>query len=267
MPLPTDDRSRRRLLLWSVALCGLGADYCLQSGFGQGAKAESRPNVLMAGTNGSVEEKSGGGKFTRYRNARFGYELSHPETFVAEEPPQNGAGQSWISADGTFELNSFASFNSDGATPERLKQDLVRNNPRYRKADVATVAGDVVWVFSDEGPRAYGYAAIFSCRNQIVNVVEMSFPSKGPNRQRHNDLITSTVTGFTPDRSPECATGGSGASSAPGAAQSDDIFSDPSLKRLALYGWSTGGLQDGLWTAAVHGERATSNRQMLARLR
>jgi len=194
--------------------------------------------------------------FTRYKNARFGYSLTHPSSFVAEEPPHNGAGQSWLSKDGVFELNSFASFNSDEATPESLKQELTSDDPRFKKARQTTVGKDRVWLLSDEGPRAYGYAALFSCDNQILNVVELSFPSGGPERSRHNKFAELIVSSFEADRSPECA-GGGATTAATGAAQSGNLFFDPAIKRLLIHGWSSAGLQNGLWTAGVHGHQGS----------
>ncbi|MFA5898812.1 MAG: hypothetical protein WC829_06830 [Hyphomicrobium sp.] len=190
-----------------VVTCGLIA---FSSSFGGRAHAGN-------GDDSGLEERNlraPSSKFTRYRNARFGYELTLPSTFVAEEPPQNGAGQTWQSPNGAFELNSFASFNSDGATLESLKQNLLTGDARFKNAPAAAVAGDILWVLSDSGPRAHGYAAIFSCNNQIVNAVEISFPTGTPDRSRFDEIakgiVTSLRVGVGADTPPDCARGQGG---------------------------------------------------------
>lgn len=222
--------------------------------FGLGAPANAR--VIQTGNAADAE-------FVRYRNERFGYELMHPKTFVANDPPANGAGQSWTSTDGLFELNAFASFNSDGATLQSLKQDLLTGDDRFGNEPAAAIAGDILWVFSESGPRAHGYAAIFSCSNQVLNAVEISFPSKSADRDRFekiaNGIITSFKTGVGEDSPLHCGQPQHGASAATQATRppTDNPFSDPSLKRLAVYGWSTGGQQNGLWSAGISGENGT----------
>lgn len=245
----------------AMALCGVVALHFVCLGFGGQANAETAGGARVANTPATSQVAPEG--FVRYRNARFGYELVHPSTFVAADPPPNGAGQSWVSADGMFELNSFASFNSDGATLQSLRQDLLDNDDRFRGAPVAEVAGYVLWVYSDSGPRTHGYAAIFSCSNQIVNAVEVSYPTDAPDRGRFEQFLTSIIEGFRPgvgEDTPSGCNGDSQQSSAAGDAgpsPGDHPFSDPSLKRLAVYGWSTSGLQNGLWTAGINGENGT----------
>lgn len=262
-PLATGTGRPRRTILTAFALCALATLCFNTSGLGDRANA---------GTTGGTPTKTpkpsaanARSDFVRYRNARFGYELMHPRTFVAQDPPPNGAGQAWISADGMFELNTFASFNSDGATLQSLKQDLLTGDARFRNDPTAAVGGDVLWVFSESGPRAYGYAAIFSCNNQIVNGVEISFPARSPDRDLFHKLAEDIITGFKAgvgeDSPGDCEgapqSGGSAETQATTAQSADHPFSDPSLKRLAVYGWSTAGQQNGLWSAGINGGNGT----------
>lgn len=247
----------RQSIVALVVTCGLMA-FCLS--FGDGAYAGNADDSGMQ----QSDARAPSAEFARYRNPRFGYELTLPSTFVAQDPPANGAGQSWLSADGAFELNSFASFNSDGATLQSLKQNLLSGDARFRDAPAAAVAGDILWVFSDSGPRAHGYAAIFSCNNDVVNAVEISFPTGTPDRVRFDEIakgiVTSLRVGVGADTPPDCAMGQGGPLAATQAAapSTDHPFSDPSLKRLAVYGWSTAGLQAGLWASGTSGANGTA---------
>ena len=247
----------RQFIVALVVACVLMA---FSSSFGDRAHAGNTDDSEMQ----ERDLRAPSSKFTRYRNARFGYELTLPSTFVAQEPPQNGAGQTWLSADGAFELNSFASFNSDGASLQSLKQNLLTGDARFRDSPAAAVAGDMLWVFSESGPRAHGYAAIFSCNKQIVNAVEISFPTGTPDRGRFDEIakgiVTSLRAGVGADTPPECARGQEGPLVATQAAapSTDHPFSDPSLKRLAVYGWSTAGLQTNLWASGINGENGTT---------
>jgi serine/threonine protein kinase len=259
--------NRRRAVMAAIALCGLAALYYIYSSFDQSAPGP-------AGITQVDEQPSAAAalpaSFTPYKNARFGYELVHPDTFVADDPPQNGGGQSWVSADGMFQLNSFGSFNSDDSTLEGLREAALADQ-RYRGARVVNVGGDRLWVFNDAGPRANGYAAILSCNNQILNVVEISFPSGAPNREEFNGIAQRIIGGFQAGQgedTPDCNADGQ-ATTAPSPQPpeppapartfaSDHPFSDPSLMRLAIYGWSSGGFQNGLWTAGINGDNGTT---------
>lgn len=42
-----------------------------------------------------------------------------------------------------------------------------------------------------------------------------------------------------------------------GAARSDNLFLNPAVKRLLIFGWTAAGLQDGLWVAGIHGHKGS----------
>ena len=182
---------------------------------------------------------------------------------MPDAPPQNGGGQSFTSPDGTFQVTSFASFNSDGATPESLRRQLQADDPRYRNARVTASGDDGFSLLANDENRVNGYVAIFTCGNQLLNVLEVSFPASGPNFATHRDLANRITQSFRPGQGEDGPTDCSSSSAPPppnaNAAQPNfnepqptGLFADPSLRRLAVYGWSAGGIQNGLWAAGIN---------------
>ncbi|HWB05648.1 MAG TPA: hypothetical protein VG796_21695 [Verrucomicrobiales bacterium] len=51
-----------------------------------------------------------------YQNPRFGFSLPVPPGMKTERPPDNGGGQSFVSADGKFKVAGWGHFNADEAT-------------------------------------------------------------------------------------------------------------------------------------------------------
>lgn len=259
--------NKRRIVAGALAVLGLAALYYIYSSFEQGLNT-TRPNEFAQPAPAPQTQPPQG--TSQYRNARFGYSFSYPRNLlVAQDPPQNGAGQAFQSADGTLQVNSFASFNSDGSTQEEFLAQ-VRNDPRYRDARVTSSDSEGFSMLFNDANQVNAYVALFSCNNQIVNVVDVSFAAGGANFERDRSaatVITSTFrTGQGEDTPPDCDSPQPDANantSPPPAPQADtsqsfptpqptDLFTDQSLRRLAVYGWSASGLENGLWTAGIN---------------
>jgi serine/threonine protein kinase len=261
---------KRRAVAAGLAILGLGLLYYIYSTFDEALDNGSGPGREIA----SPAPPGGGGSlgsavFVPYKNARFGYELVYPEGVLsAQAPPANGGGQSFASADGSFQVNSFASFNSDGSTPESFRAQLQADDPRFANARVTASNADGFSLLANDGSRVHGYIAVFTCGNQLVNVLEISFPATGPDFTRYRDLANRIITSFRPGQGEDTPPGCQGAAATPPPAasatpppqqqsqlnepQPAGLFADASLRRMAVYGWSAGGIQNGFWTAGIN---------------
>lgn len=279
-PAGTWSSNKRRVVVAVLALAGIAALYYIYSSFEQGLRNGPPGNARIARPAApaqppQTQEQPPQG-FTPYRNPRFGYSLSYPpDVLTPQDPPQNGAGQSFANADGSFVVDSFASFNSDGSSSESYLAQLRADNPRYRdvRATTSDSAGFSL-VLNSEG-RLSAYIAIFTCSNQIINVLEVNFPTTGPNVDRDRDIADKVVnsfrTGRGEDTPQDCTDPGdeqglqvpapqpapapqrNSSTTFPTPPQTE-FFADPSLRRLATYGWSVSGIQNGLWTAAINSD-------------
>jgi serine/threonine protein kinase len=263
----------RRAIAAALALVGLAALYYIYASFeqpadnraGGGTTEIASPNPPAGNEAADTPPASTPDvTFAAYKNARFGYELAYPTgILVPDAPPQNGGGQSFTSPDGTFQVNSFASFNSDGATAESLRRQLQADNPLYRNARVTASGDDGFSLLANDANRVNGYVAIFTCGNQLLNVLEVSFPASGPSfatyRALANRITQSFRTGQGADSPTDCSSSNATPPAAENVAQPNfdvpqpsGLFADPSLRRLAVYGWSAGGIQNGFWAAGIN---------------
>lgn len=254
----------RRGIAAGLALLGLAGLYYIYTSF----DAPPRPQTNNGSEVASPAQQTGtqtGTNFETYRNVRFGYQFSYPaDVLVADPPPANGGGQSFVSRDGSFQVDTFASFNSDGSTPENLLRQLQSDNPRYANARISSQESNGFSLLANNDGRLNGYVAIFTCNNQLINVMEVGLPDSGPDFETYRNLasriLESFRTGRGEDAPPDCDD--DPAPSPPdnaAAAQPDfqepepqGVFADPSLRRLAVYGWSAGGIQNGLWNAGIN---------------
>lgn len=256
----------RRAVGAGIALLGLAGLYSIYTSFEAPTHHRANDGSELAspaqpsGTRPDVE-------FETYRNARFGYAFAYPaDVLVADPPPANGGGQSFASRDGTFQVDTFASFNSDGSTPEGLLRQLQSDNSRYADARVTASDSGGFSLLSNDGNRIHGYVAIFTCGNQLLNVMEVGVPASGPNFETYRDLANRILESFRPgqgeDGPADCAGDGAPAPPPPESGEAAQpnldepeprgLFTDPSLRRLAVYGWSAGGIQNGLWNAGIN---------------
>jgi hypothetical protein len=109
-----------------------------------------------------------------YRNQRFGFQLHYPkDLFKPGKPPQDGAGLDFVAKDGA-EILAQASFNVDtGVTPQSYREEL------RGAGGVTRDEGEGNWfvlVRGEPGKVTYD-KAIFTCGNQLLNEVLISYPA------------------------------------------------------------------------------------------
>jgi serine/threonine protein kinase len=255
--------NKRRAVAAGLALAGLAALYYIYSSFDAALDNRANNGAEIASPTPPADNQPDV-SFEPYKNARFGYELVYPTgILVPDDPPANGGGQSFTSADGTFQVNSFASFNSDGSTAESLRSQLQANDPRYANARVTSADNRGFSLLSNDGNRINGYVAILTCGNQLLNVLEVSFPASGPDFTTNRDLANRVIDSFRPgqgaDGPADCESSAAPppadtAAQQPNLAvpQPTGLFADASLRRLAVYGWSAAGIQNGFWAAGIN---------------
>jgi len=277
-PVDAWSANTRRIVAGGIALVALAALYYIYSSFEQGLQ-NAPPGQTARPAPAQTQPVPS--NFIPYENARFGYTFSYPpQVLIAQPAPQNGAGQSFQTADGTFQVNSFASFNSDGSTSQQHQQELQANDSRFANARVTSSGEDGFSLLANDGNRINAYLAVLTCNAQIINVLDLSLPASNASyRDIANRIIGTFRPGVGEDTPPECTGSGANANEqaneqanlqplpeptpapvpAPTPApdnlpfpQTNDIFSDPSLRRLAVYGWSAAGIQNGLWTAGMN---------------
>ena len=274
---PQFDKSsatKRKIFVGAIALFGLATLYYIYSSFEEGLRTAPRPPGEVARPAPPQTRPAPPPQvpqnFIPYENARFGYTLSYPpQLLIAQEAPQNGGGQAFQTADGTFTVNSFASFNSDGSSPEQYRQQVQANDDRFRNARVSASNEEGFSLLANDGNRIDGYVAIFTCGNQILNVLDISLPATGPNAQNYRGVANQIIGSFRPGRGEDtpqdCSDARRSDASPPPPAQPapaqtfptpqpTPLFQDQSLRRLAVYGWSSSGLQNGLWTAGINSD-------------
>ncbi len=215
--------------------------------------------------------------YQTYKNPRFGYEFEYPNNYLmALPPPANGAGQAFSDASDKFRVNSFAAFNSEGLTSAALRQQVQETDPVFRNA---TVAREDATRFSLVGTHqgvVHAYIAILSCQGQLLNVLQVSFPDIDAGGDANTAITTRMGQSFRPGQGAD-GPANCGPQQAPQVTEpppaapaqtptpqfgadtpNPNAFGgDISLSRLARFGWSEGGLQNGLWAAGVHGTNGT----------
>jgi hypothetical protein len=129
--------------------------------------------------------------WTTYRNARFGYDFYYPTAlFDAGQLPENGGGQTFNSKDGRAKIVVFATQNGEKFTPTEYRKVILQEFGGYDKMDYSPT-GQTWFVLSGfRGDNIYYQKVMFSCANQVINALSITFPTaEKPHYERLVEII------------------------------------------------------------------------------
>jgi hypothetical protein len=137
--------------------------------------------------------------WTTYRNARFGYVFYYPAAlFDAGQLPENGGGQTFNSKDGRAKIVVFATQNAEKFTPAEYRKVILQEFGGYDKMDYSPT-GQTWFVLSGfRGENIYYQKVMFSCANQVINALSITFPTA--EKPRYERLVEIIEDHFKPGR-------------------------------------------------------------------
>lgn len=111
-----------------------------------------------------------------YKNPRFGYTLSYPDSVFTPQPSDNGDGQRFLSTDGRAKLVVYGALNSENFTPSKYRETILRDFGGYDQMDYSPT-GKTWFVLSGfRGENIYYQKVMFSCGGGVINVLSVTFP-------------------------------------------------------------------------------------------
>ena len=117
-------------------------------------------------------------RWISYKNARFGYSLYYPSAlFEADPPPENGGGLTLTSEDGSAKSVVFGVHNSEDLSPKEYRRILLEEFGGYDRLDYSPVSKSWFVLSGYRGETIYYQKVMFSCRNKVVNVFSVNFPT------------------------------------------------------------------------------------------
>lgn len=105
--------------LIAIFLCGVTAF------FASGREAIPLPRTFCREHLSSYTSRGGAPQYLKYGNARFGYFIDYPSSFIKGEAPVNNDGRTFTSPDGSAQLSVYGSNNVLNETPESLYKSLL----------------------------------------------------------------------------------------------------------------------------------------------
>jgi hypothetical protein len=135
--------------------------------------------------------------WTPYKNPRFGYTLSYPAgVFTPQPPPDNGDGQSFLSADGRAKVVVYGALNSENFTPSKYRETILREFGGYDQMDYSPT-GKTWFVLSGfRGENIYYQKVMFSCGGSVINVLSVTFPRA--EKKFYEGLVETMEDNFKP---------------------------------------------------------------------
>lgn len=117
-------------------------------------------------------------EWTTYKDARYGFRLFYPTAiFEPQDPEDEAASLTLLTEDGNGKIVVFAAENDDNLSPEEYRTTLLEEFGGYEELAYQP-KGKTWFVLSGfRGDNIYYQKVMFSCRNQIVNVFSISFPT------------------------------------------------------------------------------------------
>jgi hypothetical protein len=113
-----------------------------------------------------------------YTNHRFGFRLTYPASLIGGRDPQNGAGKSFASANGDFEVHVEGHFITDGQT----LHDYYLEHLAVRKGTITyTKKGPSWYVISGTNKKGYEYYVKFFVKDENWVELHMVYPHSKAN--------------------------------------------------------------------------------------
>jgi hypothetical protein len=134
--------------------------------------------IMMAATQAIAQPLRAPYQLMEYRNERFGFKLKYPSViFIPEASPESGDGQTFNSVDGAARIVTYAALNDEKLSLAQYRRTLMTEYNGYDMLDYQP-QGKTWFVLSGfRGDRIFYEKIMFSCRNQVVNVLAISFPT------------------------------------------------------------------------------------------
>lgn len=132
--------------------------------------------------------------FTRYTNGRFGFSIDYPQTFVAQEPPQNGDGIKLTSPDGEAVL-IVAGGNNSGFTLREYYDMSLRDI--HGELGYQRIGGNWFVITWKAGDQKLGYLKMF-----VGSGSQNSFTFTFPETQKpeYEEVVTRMEKSFRPGK-------------------------------------------------------------------
>lgn len=219
-----------------------------------------------------------------YRNARYGFEFEYPFNLVTPGAvSQNGAGQGFASSDGKFNIAAQGFANPNGRTANDILNALRESNAAFQEATIATLDSGAMAAIAIVNNRVRSATVLTACNNQLAYVLDLDFANTPEFDVIGRHVVETFKVGRGDETPSDCDPSAPPASQpppsqppsappaqaqpqtpplqqqqqAPPATAFNDqpdtnapqaFNGDQSLKRIAVYGWSSTGFQGGLWS-------------------
>ncbi|MDZ4790381.1 MAG: hypothetical protein SGJ17_04115 [Hyphomicrobiales bacterium] len=139
-----------------------------------------------------------------YRNDRYGFRLRYPAaTFKPDEPTESGDGQTFLTVDGQAKIVTYAALNAEKLTPQAYRKTLMSEYDGYDLLDYQP-QGKTWFVLSGfRGDKIFYEKIMFSCGNQVINVLAVSFPKA--EKIKYERIVEQLEDDFIPGKGAETA--------------------------------------------------------------